>query len=258
MPVNFFIDRLKHSNFRRHEECATLLDWLDAGTNDHILDIGCGDGYYDELMHRKGAQVVGIDASEKAINRACYRYFGPGLRFVLSSAEDCDLEANAFNKAVSFCVMEHLNDDEAVMRQVHRALKSGGRFYFSADSLSNPQIRPKERERHRIRYFVNTFYSKEMVRQKLEKCGFRMVHAHYILADRLSLALVRFSWALDRLPAFLAPLKILGYLVLMGKIKMFSWFKVLKNNGHSDSSGLTLLVEAEKMGSSNQKNFERT
>ena len=35
-----------------------------------ILDIGCGDGLLSEPMQRLGAEVVGLDASEKNINIA--------------------------------------------------------------------------------------------------------------------------------------------------------------------------------------------
>lgn len=244
--IRLWLDGFLHTNWRRREECATLLTWLDAGPGDRILDIGCGDGYYDARMQRKGARVTGIDIGERQVARAQRVYNLEGLDFRRVPAESAEFESGSYNKAVSFCVMEHLDDDEAVMRVVYQALKPGGIFCFSADSLSNPGLREAERRRHRSRYAVNTFYTAELIRGKLQRCGFCLMHHHYILADPLSLSLVRFSWGLDRLPPWLMPLKSVGYLALDGVTRLLSCLGLFRHQGHSTRSGLTLLVRAEK------------
>ena len=120
-------------------------------------------------------------------------------------AEIADLPAGSFDKAMSLCVMEHLGDDEQVMRNVAKALKPGGRFVFSADSLSNPGIGPRERDRHRKRYAVNTFYTPEVVRAKLARAGFDVEEMGFVMDSPFALGLVRLSWGLDRFPRSSAP-----------------------------------------------------
>jgi protein-L-isoaspartate O-methyltransferase len=51
--------RTSHWNIRRKEECRTLIRWLDPRPGERILDIGCGDGYYDALIAKSGAHVLG-------------------------------------------------------------------------------------------------------------------------------------------------------------------------------------------------------
>jgi len=187
-------------NFRRADECDGVLRWLDAGAGERILDVGSGDGYYDWRISRTGARVTGIDLHEKRLAFARRHYGSDLAEFLLMDAERADFPPGSFDKAMSLCVMEHLGDDERVMRNVCRALKPGGRFAFSADSLSSPGIRAEERERHRTRYAVKTFYTPEIVRDKLARTGFDVEETRYVMDTPFALALVRASWKLDDLP----------------------------------------------------------
>ena len=68
--VGPLIETIGHHHFRRVEECSTLIEWLDPRPGERILDIGCGDGYYDSLIASKGAEVVGVDIHEKRLAKA--------------------------------------------------------------------------------------------------------------------------------------------------------------------------------------------
>ena len=231
-------------NFRRMEECATILRWLDARPGEHILDIGCGDGHYDRRISRTGATVQGIDIHERrlAAARRFHRNGRTGYHFM--DASSLDFPDASFDKALSLCVVEHLEDDELVMRNVARALKPGGLFVFSADSLSTPGITPEERARHRRKYAVNTFYTDDLVRDKLARAGFETIETRYILSTPGDLAFIRLSWKLDRLPGMFRFLRIPGYGAL-GTARKAATF--VSRNGHGSSpGGLTLLVKARK------------
>jgi len=231
-------------NFRRVEEGKVILGWLDPRPGERILDIGCGDGYYDWRISRTGAAVTGIDLHEKRLAFARSRYGCDRLEFILQDAEGADFPQGSFDKALSLCVMEHLGDDERVMANVSRALKPGGRFVFSADSLSHAGIRPEEKERHRRRYAVNTFYTLDVVRDKLSRAGFEIEETRYVLTSRPDLKLARLSWKLDDFPPVLVPLRFLGYLVLGAAWKISSSFG--RKKAAFQANGLTLLVRARK------------
>jgi SAM-dependent methyltransferase len=178
-----------------------------------------------------------------ATARRCYS--GDRTEFVLLDAEAIDYPESSFDKAVSLCVMEHLGCDERVMRNVSRSLKPGGRFVFSADSLSNRGITAAERERHRTRYAVNTFYTIDSVRAKLARTGFEIETARYILSSPAELRLVRLSWKLDDLSGAIRILRPVGYLALGGL-----WALASLLPGHrrgAGEGGLTLLVRAKKL-----------
>lgn len=232
-------------NFRRAEECRVILRWLDARPGERILDIGCGDGYYDWRISRSGAHVTGIDLHEKRLAFARRHYGGDRVEFLSLDAERADFPAGSFDKALSLCVMEHLGDDERVLANVSRAMKPGGCLTFSADSLSNDEITPEERERHRRRYAVNAFYTTDIVRDKLSRAGFDIEETRYILSSPYALKFVRLSWKLDDLPPVLVPLRVLGYLAL-GAVWKASTVLRWRKAGQPAAKGLTLLVRARK------------
>jgi SAM-dependent methyltransferase len=171
-------------------------------------------------------------------------YSGDRTEFLLLDAEAIDFPEASFDKAVSLCVMEHLRRDEQVMMNVSRSLKPGGRFVFSADSLSNPGITAAEREHHRTRYAVNTFYTIGSVQEKLARTGFDMESARYILSSPAELRLFRLSWKLDDLSGVMAVMRPVGYLALGVAWALAS---LLPNKARGDADGgLTLLVSARK------------
>ncbi|MCR4396675.1 MAG: methyltransferase domain-containing protein [Candidatus Saccharicenans sp.] len=233
-----------HHNFRRVEECSTLLRWLDPKPGEKILDVGCGDGFYTEKIARKGAEATGIDIRKKALVRARKRCSSQKLRFMEMDAEELDFPENYFDKVISFCVIEHLQDDEKTLRQIARLLKPGGRLFLSADSLSNPGLRAEEKESHRRRYRVNQFYDREVVSGKLQQAGLKLERSQFVLSSPLALALARFSWRLDDLPAVLLPLRFIGYL-LLGTIGLLA-LRLVEPPPEKRNYGLTLLVEASR------------
>ena len=242
-PVRF-IYAFSRLNFRRMEECATIVRWLDARQGEHILDIGCGAGAYDKKISETGATVQGIDIHEKRLSVARKYYQGDRTESRYMDASRLEFPDASFDKAMSLCVVEHLEDDELVMRNVARALKPGGLFVFSADSLSIPGITPDERARHQRKYAVNTFYTVDIVRDKLARAGFDIVETRYILSSARDLKFIRLSWKLDRIPGFLRFLRLPGYAALGTAHKAASLLS--RNRPSSPDGGLTLLVKARK------------
>jgi SAM-dependent methyltransferase len=197
-PVRDFTYRkLTHLNFRRREECETLIDWLEPGPGDRVLDIGCGDGWWDHRIQARGAHVTGIDIHESRLAIARERNQTERTEYLYMNAEALELADASFNKAVSMCVIEHFEDEDAVLSEIARVLEPGALFVLSADSLSNPEIREDERAVHRERYAVNTFYTIESLRDKLDQHGFELDDARYILTSKVTLGLARLSWHLD-------------------------------------------------------------
>ena len=241
---DFIYEKLSHRNFRRLKECQTVLQWLDPKPRERILDIGCGDGFYDRKIAKHGAKVVGIDISTKGLETARHKNAVEGVEFHHMNAEELDFPEGSFDKVVSFCVIEHFNDDDKVLAGIARVLAPGGRLVFSADSLSNPEITSDEREHHRRRYAVNNFYEKQMIATKLERAGFRVDRVKYLLTTPVALAIARLTWRLDDLPHELSLLKKGAYIVCNWIGKVISDFSELV--AARPDSGLTLVVSATK------------
>jgi ubiquinone/menaquinone biosynthesis C-methylase UbiE len=102
---------------------TALVDSLEPITNqgDSILEIGCASGYASEvleyLLHRS-IQYTGIDYSEAMISMA--REYYPEKLFLVADATAVPLSANLFNVTISSCVLLHLSDPEAGVREAIR------------------------------------------------------------------------------------------------------------------------------------------
>jgi SAM-dependent methyltransferase len=243
-PVRSVLNALRHGNIRRAEECSTLLRWLDPKPGERILDVGCGDGYYDSIIAGSGAHVTGIDIHEQRLRLARRRFGGARTDFLWMDGERMDLAAASFDKAVSFCVIEHFSDDESAIRNVSKALKKGGLFVFSADSLSHPGIRPKEREFHRRLFAVHVYYTRETVEPKLARAGFEIVRTQYLHNSSRSLRLFRLSWKLDALRGWRRIFRTAGYAALgsIGQVIL----RTSQQRTDGPENGLTLLVMARR------------
>jgi ubiquinone/menaquinone biosynthesis C-methylase UbiE len=243
----FLINILGHWNFRRTAECSTLIRWLDIKPGERVLDVGCGDGYYDMIIAKSGAKVTGIDIHEKRLSKAQRLYRNERSEFLYMNAEEMSFGDASFDRVVSFCVVEHFHHDERVMQNISRVLKPGGCFVFSVDSLSNPEITAEERARHKQRYGVYAFYTIENVREKLSRTGFDIEKVQYLMTKAYELALIRLSWKLDNhLHGALAFIRVPAYLVLGVVYKVVSLFPGWL--AYPSKNGITLLIHAKKRG----------
>ncbi len=97
-----------------------------------ILDIGCGGGFFVEEARKRNAEVVGVDYSEAAITFAHDRFPKCDTRvadaYTLSS-----FEQNQFDIVMLIDVIEHISDQERVIKEVSRILKCGGCVLISTD-----------------------------------------------------------------------------------------------------------------------------
>ena len=98
-----------------------------------VVDIGCGFGEPDtRTLAEAGHEVWGIDASPTLV--AEYRRRFPDCPVACEAAEASDLFGRSFDGAVAVGLMFLLTeaDQYRLTQRVARALRSGGRFLFSA------------------------------------------------------------------------------------------------------------------------------
>jgi arsenite methyltransferase len=105
---------------------------LGAAPGEHILDLGCGPGFYvDELLGEVGAggRVVGIDASTAMLALAARRCTGQAnAGFLAADVTSLPLAGAGFDAVLCVQVLEYVPDVAAVLAGMHRALRPGGRL----------------------------------------------------------------------------------------------------------------------------------
>jgi trans-aconitate methyltransferase len=86
--------------------------------------MGCGQGQLTQRIAATGARVVGIDSSTQMVAAARAR----GIAADEGSAECLPYAEHSFDAVFSNAALHWVRDQDAMMAEVRRVLKSGGRF----------------------------------------------------------------------------------------------------------------------------------
>jgi SAM-dependent methyltransferase len=122
---------------RNEESLGLLLDCLRLTGGEHLLEIGCGTGALTlplaQAVGERG-RVVAVDISEPMLGVARQRVAESGLHnitLLLGDAQVFALEPDAFDIATSRMGVMFFADPVAAFRNIHGALKPGGRLVFA-------------------------------------------------------------------------------------------------------------------------------
>jgi hypothetical protein len=123
------------------------------------LDIACGEGYGSRLLADSARSVIGVDISLETVAHARRKYAAPHLSFLVGSAAAIPLADNAVDLACSFETIEHLAEQEAMLREIRRVLRPEGLLI-----ISSPDKREySDRTGYRNAYHVRELYRDEFL-----------------------------------------------------------------------------------------------
>jgi ubiquinone/menaquinone biosynthesis C-methylase UbiE len=99
-----------------------------------LLDLGCGVGFFGGEAQKRGAWVAGLDFSVTALE-ICHERL-PKVGRVRADATKVPLRDASFDIVLVNDIIEHLSEEagRAMMREVHRVLRPGGRLVLDTDN----------------------------------------------------------------------------------------------------------------------------
>jgi SAM-dependent methyltransferase len=111
-----------------------LFELLGPLNNLRVLDLACGHGRISRELARRGARVIGVDLSEKLIDKArAIDVLEPlGISYINADvASRSALEDQTFDAVVSSFGLSDIDDLDGAVATVARVLVPTGRFVFS-------------------------------------------------------------------------------------------------------------------------------
>jgi len=136
-----------------------------------FLDIGCGLGFVTASLLKMGFLGQGIDPSLKSIRLA--RKLHPQIKnhFILKSLSQLSPHKQ-YDLIVMAEVLEHLKNDQEVLRKVNAILKKGGILILTVPAHKKAWNANDEFAGHRRRY------EKKGLQDKLKRSGFKVEKIH--------------------------------------------------------------------------------
>ena len=169
-------DRLRTKMIGARTDLLALLDLLDERWV--VADLGCGTGQISEALAPCVARVIAVDESGPMLGVARDRLAAQeNVDLRVGTIEELPIEDASVDAAVLFLVAHFITDPSAVMREVQRVLKPGGRVLI-VDLVSHDRIEYVVQLGH-----VWQGFDGDQVKEWLTRAGFTACRYRVLPAD---------------------------------------------------------------------------
>lgn len=138
-----------------------------------IADIGGGNGFVSLGLQRAGFESIVIEPGAEGVRNARSRGLNPVVQATLQDARFLPASLPA---AGMFDVLEHVQDDVAVLNLLHTLLSPGGRLYVTVPSFQLLWSSEDELAGHHRRYTIGS------LSQRLANAAFTTEYATYLFS----------------------------------------------------------------------------
>ena len=126
---------LRHNRILHGTPIDRLLLQVDKGMT--VAELGCASGWLTLAMAQQGADAIGYDVSEKAleVGREYYKRIEDSVtgtvRYEVADLNQIDLPENHFDVIAVKAALHHLERVDHVIEQIYKALKPNGLLWVS-------------------------------------------------------------------------------------------------------------------------------
>ena len=203
-----------------------VINLIKPEKDDRVLNIGISNIPEIEMkIEEKVKENWVIDIDNNKLSKA--KKYLKRTKVILGDINTYNFEEGYFDKIIALEVLEHLENDISVLIQINKILKTNGTLVVGVPSTNllhiiNP-VKYVEHKRH---------YSKNLIKERLEKTRFKIVHFNY--AENWSLLLNLYIHLFNKF--------------VLRKTKPFNIIKSgNKTYLHYNKNGLDIIVKAVKV-----------
>lgn len=115
-------------------EWSTIRSILPDLHGKKVVDLGCGYGWFYRSAREQGAaSVLGMDLSEKMLNKAREMTHDAAIEYRRQNLEQLQLPPASCDLAYSSLTLHYIEDLARLFATVYQALTAGGQFIFTAE-----------------------------------------------------------------------------------------------------------------------------
>lgn len=139
VPPGWYFYSIKKNPFqkywhkRRFEEIGNLIE----KTSGKVLDIGCADGVFTNIIQEKtkAKKVIGIDVLKSSVDWAKKHWKKTKrMEFRVGDAHKLNFKAGSFDAVFALEMLEHVFEPSIVLKEIKRVLKRRGYAVFLVPS----------------------------------------------------------------------------------------------------------------------------
>ncbi len=168
---------IKQSKYSSHYYARRMV-----GTNQTVLDVGCGEGFFASELVKDGNRVTGIDNRLLPVENSVFeQYCAADLDQGMTSAVG-ELQGRRFDRVLLLDVLEHLGRPEEIVEECHGVLKREGFLIVSVPNIANIAVRLtllfgrfNYAERGILDKTHVRFFTRKTARRLLEENGYSIV-----------------------------------------------------------------------------------
>lgn len=172
----FYAERYSGSGFLYHSRIVTQMlegvKFRDGRYSDKILDVGCGNGFVNQLY--PNFDILGIDISDGMLQNNPHVY-------KKASAEEIPFKDNTFDFVICRSLLHHLDDPKIGLKEMFRVLKKGGHWvcWDPNHNALYETIRHIFQHTDRFSHLHHSFNAEELFKM-IEETGFNITLKRYI------------------------------------------------------------------------------
>jgi 2-polyprenyl-3-methyl-5-hydroxy-6-metoxy-1,4-benzoquinol methylase len=155
---------------RKDLKLAVMRQMIKPKAKDNVLDIGCADNTFLQLIKKSQANLYGVDACTKAV-KICLNKGLNVKKVYLQDNRKFPYKSNFFSYIIAGEIIEHIYDTDFFLKEIFSLLKKNGLLIISTPNLAslgrrlllllgkNPVIETgliKNQTVGHIRYFVKS------------------------------------------------------------------------------------------------------
>ncbi len=123
--------------FRDNDIYPRLKEWIKKHDPNFVVEIGSGQGICSSKLGNFFGNYIGIEPSNKLVERAKKLYESKNIKFIIGNAYQLPINNNVADAIFSINVWFHLESLEKAAKELSRILKIGGKFLIIT---ANPNV----------------------------------------------------------------------------------------------------------------------
>lgn len=177
-----------HSTFSKKYQNSLAKMFIDQFNlkNKSIVDIGCGDGFFAQMLEKNGAKAIGIEPSETAFQQAKAR----NIQVIKAYVNDNFNIKRKFDGFVACQVFEHISDPGNMLKNIKKFIKEE-----SFGLIEVPSLVKAMKDSRFYDFFPDhvAYYSPTSLAYMLQLNGFDVISVQHTANDEYITAFIRFT-----------------------------------------------------------------